>query len=103
MKIFYEFDDTRGLNQMKLQCLYFAKEKYKILWALRHLEDNIENDDKDGVILIPTLGSDESTIVIRGFSDDLRDKVWLTLNTILKPVPPEFNIKEFDEGLKNLQ
>lgn len=82
MKIYYELADTQP-EQLKLQSLFFFKWKYKILWALKHLDNEIQKDTNEGRILLPTLGS-EFIIKIEGFSDELRDKIESSLKALSK-------------------
>jgi len=74
MKIVYEFSTTHTKKEdIFLQVLFHDRWKYKILWKLRDLEPEL-NNEKDGVIIIPALGSG-FTIEIRGFSDKMGDEI----------------------------
>lgn len=74
MKIVYEFSTTHNKKEdISLQVLFHDRWKFKILWQLRDLEDELE-DEKDGVIMIPALGT-AFIIELRGFSDNVADKI----------------------------
>jgi len=83
MKIVYEFSaiNTRKVD-IKLQCLFFDKWRYKILWQLRDLEEEMEKEN--GIIVIPALDRKLFNIEVRGFSDKLADEICKRLSSFCK-------------------
>jgi len=74
MKIIYNFPEVEDSLNYTIHRLYFENWKYKILWALRSLEAEIENDGKRGIIIIPDLESEEEFEVL-GFPPKLMGPV----------------------------
>ncbi|GEO08307.1 hypothetical protein [Segetibacter aerophilus] len=82
MKIYFDIILGGSKEEVAIQFLFWEKWRYKIKWELKDLQEQIEADEKNGVILV----SKQETFIIevRGFSDELRDEIYKKLTPLLK-------------------
>ncbi len=78
MRIYVEFSPTASKDEKTVQAHLYEKWQYKVLWHLRGLEQEIEDDTPGGVILISAIRS-KLEINVRGFSGDLGRKIYKKL------------------------
>lgn len=72
MKVFYEFDLTGNEMTDKILDLVNRNNKYKLMWMLRHLESEI-NEEGGQIIVTSAMG--KSGIQMNGFTEELKDKM----------------------------
>lgn len=82
MKVYYEFPPSGNDDYDKIIRMMFEKWKYQMMWALRHLEREME--EEGGCIIIQSPGT-QYRFVIRDFSYELTEKI----DAILRPLPLE--------------
>ena len=72
MKVFFEFEQTENEIANKMLELINRSNKYKLMWALRHLESEI---NEEGGQLIITSARGRSGIQMNGFTEELKDQI----------------------------
>jgi len=80
MKIYYSNEPTGDDNADKILNLVLEKCKYQIMWHLRHLEDEI-NNEKEGIITL-VISDNKKGVGLKGFSKELAEKILDIVNKI---------------------